>query len=201
MEYFVIINGVQSGPLSKDRLMTTGIQPDSYVWRQGLPDWVKAESLPELADIFMGDSAFGGYARPEAPLNPYAGQTPYGQPGSVLPPRAPQPQYGNHPDPYSAYGREMEPIPHTNWLPWAIVGTVFGAMFSCIGMIFGIIGITKANAANRFYNEGYRSNGDMSNASARTMTIIAIVLGVIGLLLTVTGAMTGLMNHLLEVAD
>ena len=95
----------------------------------------------------------------------------------------------------------MEPIPHTNWLPWAIVGTVFGAMFSCIGMIFGIIGITKANAANRFYNEGYRSNGDMSNASARTMTIIAIVLGVIGLLLTVTGAMTGLMNHLLEVAD
>ena len=54
MEYFVIINGVQSGPLSKDRLMTAGIQPDSYVWRQGLADWVKADTLPELADIFMG---------------------------------------------------------------------------------------------------------------------------------------------------
>ncbi len=72
MEYFVIINGVQSGPLSKDRLMTAGIQPDSYVWRQGLADWVKADTLPELADIFMGDSAFGGYARPEESLDPYA---------------------------------------------------------------------------------------------------------------------------------
>ncbi len=167
MEYFVIINGVQSGPLSKDRLMTAGIQPDSYVWRQGLADWVKADTLPELADIFMGDSAFGGYG------------------------------YGNTPpDPYTVYGRANEPIPHTNWLPWAIVGTIFGALFSCIGMIFGIIGITKANAANKFYNEGFGENGDMSNSSARTMTIIALVLGGIGFLLTVTGTTSMLINQI-----
>ncbi len=164
MEYFVIINGVQAGPFPKEKLMTAGLQPDSFVWRQGLPDWVKAETLPELADIFMADSAFGGYARPEGPL----------------------------------YGREPQPIPHTNWLPWAIVGTIFGALFSCIGMIFGIIGITKANAANRFYNEGFGQNGDMSNSSARTMTIIALVLGGIGFLLAVTGTTSMLMTRILS---
>ena len=191
MEYFVIINGVQSGPFPKDKLIATGLQPDSFVWRQGLADWVKAESLPELADIFMADSAFGGYARPEEPVNPYAGQYPYGQ----------QPPYGRRPDPYTIYGRDSQPIPHTNWLPWAIVGTIFGAFFSCIGMIFGIIGITKANAANRFYNEGFEQNGDISNSSARTMTIIALVLGGIGLLLTVTGLTTDIVNNLMNIAD
>ncbi len=57
------------------------------------------------------------------------------------------------------YGRANEPIPHTNWLPRAIVGTIFGALFSCIGTISeGIMGITKANAvaANKFYNEAIR---------------------------------------------
>ena len=131
MDYFVIINGVQAGPFPKDRLITAGLQPDSFVWRQGLPDWVKAESLPELADIFMADSAFGGYARPEEPVNPYAGQYPYGQ----RPPYGgQQPPYSRHPDPYSIYGRDPQPIQHTNWLPWAIIGTIFGALFSCIGI-------------------------------------------------------------------
>lgn len=198
MDYFVIINGVQAGPLPKDKLITAGLQPESFVWRQGLPDWVKAESLPELADIFMADSAFGGYARPEETVNPYAGQYPYGQ----RPPYGgQQPPYSQHPDPYSAYGREPQPIQHTNWLPWAIIGTIFGALFSCIGMIFGIIGITKANAANRFYNEGFEENGNMSNSSARTMTIIALVLGGIGFVLTVTGVTSDLTSQLMNLAN
>lgn len=198
VEYFVIINGVQAGPFPKDRLATAGLQPDSFVWRQGLPDWVKAESLPELADIFMNDSAFGGYARPEETVNPYAGQYPYGQ----RPPYGgPQPPYSQHPDPYSIYGRDPQPIQHTNWLPWAIIGTIFGALFSCIGMIFGIIGITKANAANRFYNEGFEENGNMSNSSARTMTIIALVLGGIGFVLTVTGVTSDLTSQLMNLAN
>lgn len=194
MEYFAIINGAQAGPFRKEQLQTIGLQPDTFVWRQGLPEWVRAETLPDLADIFMADSAFGGYARPEEPVNPYSGQYPYGQ-------QPPQQPYGQHPEPYNVYGREPGPIPHTNWLPWAIVGTVFGALFSCIGMIFGIIGITRAQQANRFYAEGFHDQGDSSNSSARTMTVIALVLGGIGFLLTVTGATSGLMQQLLDMAN
>lgn len=195
MEYFAIINGRQVGPLMKEQLLLAGLQPDTYVWRQGLADWVKAATLPELTDILMGDSAFGGYARPEEPPVYFNGQPPYGHSPYGQQPYD-QPHYDQQP--YDVYGREPGPIPHTNWLTWAIIGTVVGALFSCIGMIFGIFGIVNAQKANKYYAEGFRDQGDRSNSSARTMTIVALVLGVVGLLLTVTGATSALMQNLIN---
>lgn len=66
-------------------------------------------------------------------------------------------------------------------MPWAIVGTVLGFLCCMIGMIFGIIGIVNANKANRFYNEGNAMMGDQANTTARTMTIIALVFGALGI--------------------
>lgn len=187
MEYFVILNGNQAGPFPKEQLPYIGVRPDTFVWRQGLPEWVKAEMLPELADIFMSDSAFGGYATQQPPVNPV-------YPGSQVNPGSPE-------NPYTIYGRQPGPIQHTNWMPWAIVGTVFGALFSCIGMIFGIIGITNASKANKYYAAGFFDEGERSNSSARTMTIIALVLGGIGLLLTVSGVTGTLSQQLLNLAN
>ena len=190
MEYFAIINGAQAGPMSKAQLALAGITPQTMVWRQGLQDWVKAETLPELNDVFMEDSAFGGYARPEEQLNPYANDD---RPVSPAP-------YNNYsdqpkrPNPYNPYGNGGQPIAHTNWLPWAIVGTILGTAFSCIGMIFGIIGIVKANKANGFYQNGLGAEGDVANSSAKVMTILALVLGGIGLVMMITGATTKLLQ-------
>lgn len=168
--------------MSKGQLALAGVTPETMVWRDGLPDWVKAESLPELSDIFMQDSAFGGYARPEEQLNPYAGGENRWNTGNPIPPYGAQTQ---RPAPFnSATG---EPVPHTNWLPWAIVATIVGAIFSCIGMIFGIIGIVKANKANNFYVTGMKAEGDVANSSARVMTIIALVLGAVGLIMVISG--------------
>ena len=118
------------------------------------------------------------YGQPQQPYGqpqqPYGQpQQPYGQPQQ--PYGQPQPPYGQ-PQPYG------NPVPHTNWMPWAIVGTIVGALFSCIGMIFGIIGIVKANNANKAYAVGDETGGDMNNSSAKTMTIIALVLAGIGLI-------------------
>ena len=111
------------------------------------------------------------YGQPQQPYG--QPQQPYGQPQQ--PYGQPQPPYGQ-PQPYG------NPVPHTNWMPWAIVGTIVGALFSCIGMIFGIIGIVKANNANKAYAVGDETGGDMNNSSAKTMTIIALVLAGIGLI-------------------
>lgn len=112
-------------------------------------------------------------------VNPYAQQSAY------------NPQYApgmNVPSPQSL---------RTNWLTWAIVATVVGALFSCIGMVFGIIGITKANQANRFYEMGDNYNGDVSNNSARTNTIIAFVLAGIGLIASIAMfGSSGVFNYL-----
>lgn len=77
------------------------------------------------------------------------------------------------------------PIPHTNWLPWAIVGTVLGCLCSCIGLIFGIIAIVKANNANNAYAIGDGITGDRENSSAKTMTIISLVIAGVGLIISV----------------
>lgn len=83
------------------------------------------------------------------------------------------------------------PAIQTNWLTWAIIATIAGFMFSCIGAIFGIIGIVNADKANRLYQQGYRDLADQANGTAKTMTIIALItagVGLIGSIFVFSGA-------------
>ena len=201
--YFIISEGQQAGPFPKEHLKARGVEKDTYVWREGLEGWVPASELPELQDIFeetiiqaVPQQPYGQPQQPYGqPQQPYGQpQQPYGQPqqpyGQPQPPYGqPQQPYGHPQQPYGQpqppYGQPQpygNPVPHTNWMPWAIVGTIVGALFSCIGMIFGIIGIVKANNANKAYAVGDETGGDMNNSSAKTMTIIALVLAGIGLI-------------------
>ena len=208
--YFIISEGQQAGPFPKEHLKARGVEKDTYVWREGLEGWVPASELPELQDIFeetiiqaVPQQPYGQaqqpYGQPQQPYGqpqqPYRQpQQPYGQPQQPYgqpqqPYGQPQPPYGQPQQPYGQpqppYGQPQpygNPVPHTNWMPWAIVGTIVGALFSCIGMIFGIIGIVKANNANKAYAVGDETGGDMNNSSAKTMTIIALVLAGIGLI-------------------
>ena len=208
--YFIISEGQQAGPFPKEHLKARGVEKDTYVWREGLEGWVPASELPELQDIFeetiiqaVPQQPYGQpqqpYGQPQPPYGqpqqPYRQpQQPYGQPQQPYgqpqqPYGQPQQPYGQPQQPYGQpqppYGQPQpygNPVPHTNWMPWAIVGTIVGALFSCIGMIFGIIGIVKANNANKAYAVGDETGGDMNNSSAKTMTIIALVLAGIGLI-------------------
>ena len=187
--YFIISEGQQAGPFPKEHLKARGVEKDTYVWREGLEGWVPASELPELQDIFeetiiqaVPQQPYGQPQQPYGqPQQPYGQpQQPYGQPQQ--PYRQPQQPYGQPQPPYGQPQPYGNPVPHTNWMPWAIVGTIVGALFSCIGMIFGIIGIVKANNANKAYAVGDETGGDMNNSSAKTMTIIALVLAGIGLI-------------------
>ncbi|MDE7181365.1 MAG: DUF4339 domain-containing protein [Muribaculaceae bacterium] len=182
-KYFLIINGSQVGPLDYAELREAGLTIDTPVWREGLPDWVKASQLPELAGALSSQPAppphpMGQFARAAQP-NGQFGRAPYEQP--------------YNPD----NGYNNLPIAHTNWLPWAIVGTVLGVLFCFIGMIFGIIGIVNANKANNAYNIGDGETGAAVNKNARTMTIISLILGGLGVpisLLVLTGLLADMAN-------
>lgn len=80
------------------------------------------------------------------------------------------------------YQNDYRPGIRTNWLPWAIVATVVGFFTSCIGAIFGIIGIVQSSKANNLYARGYDVEGDAANSNAKTMTIIGLILAGIGVL-------------------
>lgn len=88
-----------------------------------------------------------------------------------------QPPYG--PGPY----RNENEIPHTNWVPWAIVTIVAGVFTNCISLILGIIAVVQANKANKFYEQGMGALGDSSNSSAKVLSIIGLVLAGIVILI------------------
>jgi hypothetical protein len=74
-------------------------------------------------------------------------------------------------------------------------------MSSCIGMVFGIVAIVQANKANRYYAEGVQIAGDSANSTAKTMTIIGLVIAVIGLLYSIYLVSTGDFTQLIEILD
>lgn len=195
--YFLIINGQQVGPLALDRLREAGLKGDTPVWRIGLSDWVMAATLPELEEVLSQppNVAPGQYPQPDHfsrqgqynPQGQYGPKEQYGAQGQYYPQGDYPPQGHYNPgNPYGQYGQPSDynnglPIAHTNWLPWAIVGTVLGVLCCFLGMIFGIIGIVNASKANRYYNEGNRMMGDAANSTARTNTIISLVLSGLGI--------------------
>ena len=56
IEYYVAIDGQQSGPFETKELISLirdgVITPDSLVWKKGMKNWVKADSVKELESLF-----------------------------------------------------------------------------------------------------------------------------------------------------
>ncbi len=58
MQYWVNINGKQSGPINRQQLadMVTDVQ-NTYVWHQGLENWLPITEVADLADIVAAANA------------------------------------------------------------------------------------------------------------------------------------------------
>jgi membrane protease subunit (stomatin/prohibitin family) len=56
VQFFIAANGQQTGPFGEDALKQMLVQgtftPESLVWKQGMPQWVKASEVPEIKDLF-----------------------------------------------------------------------------------------------------------------------------------------------------
>ena len=55
-EYYILIGTEQQGPLSTEDLRGR-VTPQTYVWREGLPDWIRAGDLPELSGLLIPEGA------------------------------------------------------------------------------------------------------------------------------------------------
>lgn len=66
-QYYIVVNNLQEGPFSKEDLKSKNLTPSTLIWREGLPQWVKLENFPELADLLVIDviEETSGYAAPE----------------------------------------------------------------------------------------------------------------------------------------
>ncbi|MCH5229933.1 MAG: DUF4339 domain-containing protein [Muribaculaceae bacterium] len=206
-QYYMVVDEKSTGPYTLDEVtLHPSLTPETLVWKPGLDNWVAAKTLPELIPAFSPkESPFEAvppeYTGPQANPNPNPDPDPYESRPHGHPyedqhkhshPFGDNPQYqeghtyhnqDRFYDRYDRYRNGYRPGMRTNWLPWAIVATIVGFFASCIGAIFGIIGIVQANKANRLYMMGYDREGDAANSNARLMTIIGLIFAGIGIII------------------
>ncbi len=170
-EYYIVEGDTRIGPLSIHQLSERGIEPSTLVWTAGMPDWSRADNVPELAPLLANrtrideqESAFGSYARPE---------------------ESPAAQQYQQPNRYGAFDNGAYPAPTTNWKTLAIVATVAGFIFSCIGGIIGIIAWVNANKAENATRYGDQFTAQNAWSTCRTLCIVSLIITGIGLIFNI----------------
>ncbi|MCH5246828.1 MAG: DUF4339 domain-containing protein [Muribaculaceae bacterium] len=56
-EYFIVVNNSHAGPYSVEQLKELNITPETYVWRRGMKQWIKAKDIPELSVVLWNPPA------------------------------------------------------------------------------------------------------------------------------------------------
>lgn len=83
MKYFIVNNGQQAGPFELHELLANGLNANSYVWCEGMPNWLPATQVPEVAALLQQAPPPPGYQQPYQ--QPGYQQPGYQQPGSQQP--------------------------------------------------------------------------------------------------------------------
>ena len=81
MNLYYILNAQshQEGPYTVDQIRVIGIHPQTLVWCQGMPQWIAAYQVPELAPLVIHPPGAGQYAGGPAGAPPPYGHDPYSQ--------------------------------------------------------------------------------------------------------------------------
>ena len=197
MKYWANINGVQHGPVEKQQLIGLGLTRDSYVWREGLEDWVMVQNFSELDDLFPvkpvsdvppTDDSTSTLAAETPRCEPITEETPADEPAEdktpaddTVPPAIPQiPQIPQQPyqQPYRpgeqqyAPQQPLPPCPPTN-LVWGILTTVLCCQ------VLGIVSIVYALQVKAKYDSGDLETAQRYSDRAAMWSIAAIVAGLI----------------------
>lgn len=182
MKYYVILNGESTGPYEEAQLQTMGLKRDTMVWREGMQQWQRADSLQELSYLFGGNNPAGGYN--QGGYNPAGGynQGGYNQggynPGNYnqggYNPAGGYNQGGYNPGGYNQGGRP--PMPES-YLVWAILATIL----CCVPL--GIVSIVNAAGVSSAYNAGDYDLAVKKSENAKKWAIISAVCGIVASIL------------------
>lgn len=191
MKYWANINGVQHGPVEKQQLIGLGLTRDSYVWREGLEDWVMVQNFSELDDLFpvkpvaevpptddnTSTTAADEPLTEETPADePLTEETPADETttNDPVPPAIPQiPQIPQQPYQQTVAPQQpVPPCPPTN-LVWGILTTVL-----CCQLL-GIVSIIYALQVKSKYDSGDFATAQRYSDRAAMWSIAAIVVGLI----------------------
>lgn len=156
-EYWIIIDGRQQGPFSRDQITDMNLTPDTPVWRQGLLDWTTLGALADFADP--------SEATPPPVPDPHPWAAPQPQPA----PKAPYTGPMQAREPVS--GAELGPAP--TYLAWSIVVT----LLCC--MVLGIVAIIYAAKVSSANERGDYERAWRLSRTTELWLITAFTLGLV----------------------
>ena len=177
-KYWVNIDGIQSGPISREELADMDFNPEvTYVWHQELDDWHRIDQLSEFADIVAGKSVQQSVtpppipSEPEMPIVPPMPPVPLEPEEPIVPPVPSEPEEPVVP-PVPPVPAPSEAEAPTN-LVWAVIVTVMCCQITgIIAIVYGAMTST-ANSAGNY--EKARHYSDI----AQIWVMVSIALGLV----------------------
>lgn len=161
---FYYIDGItkqQCGPLEPQELLSKNIRQETMVWRSGMPDWLRADSVQELAFLF--DEAV---PMPEKKLSsvvdePREVEQRISSSGSAVA------------NPNNAFKQDKDiieerPMPK-NWMTESVLLSVF-----CCSPI-SVVGIFYASKVQNLYLDGKHDASYRSSDLARNWALLGIL--------------------------
>lgn len=198
-KYWVNIDGIQSGPISRDELANIDFNPEvTYVWHEELDDWQRIDRLSEFADIVAAKQKAAAESAEHSEQSEHSesaessenSENSENSEGSVTPPPMPQPPVPQPPVPQPPMPQPPVPQPPmpqppmpqppvtpeaeapTN-LVWAVIATVMCCQITgVIAIVYGAM-TSSANSAGNY--EKARRYSDI----AQIWVMVSIVLGLI----------------------
>ena len=202
-KYWVNIDGIQSGPISRDELANIDFNPEvTYVWHEELDDWQRIDRLSEFADIVAAKQKAAAESAEHSELSEQSEhsenseqseQSEESEP-SVTPPPVPQPSVPSQPVEGSEYSEPsvtpppvpQPPMPQLMLQPpvtpeaeaptnlvWAVIATVMCCQIT--GVIAIVYGAMTSSANSAGNYEKARRYSDI----AQIWVMVSIVLGLI----------------------
>ena len=190
-KYWVNIDGIQSGPISRDELANIDFNPEvTYVWHEELDDWQRIDRLSEFADIVAAKQKAAAEHSGQSENSESAESSEHSEESersesSVTPPPVPQPPVPQPPELQHAMPQSpmpQPPMPQPPVVPeaeaptnlvWAVIATVMCCQITgVIAIVYGAM-TSSANSAGNY--EKARRYSDI----AQIWVMVSIVLGLI----------------------
>lgn len=177
-KYWVNIDGIQSGPISRDELANIDFNPEvTYVWHEELDDWQRIDRLSEFADIVAGKSVQQSVTPPPIPSEPEEPIVPPVPPVPPVPEEPIVPPVPSEPEAFIVPSVPPVPAPSEAEAPtnlvWAVIVTVMCCQITgIIAIVYGAMTST-ANSAGNY--EKARHYSDI----AQIWVMVSIALGLV----------------------
>ena len=218
MKYYIAENGQPAGPFEVNELLAHGMTVNSQVWCETMENWTAAGQVPELMPllgiepqpaVLPEQPAY----QPEQPAyqpeqQAYQPEQPAYEPQQQ---QAYQPQQqqayqpqqqpyqqgqpsGGYAQPQYAQPQYAQPLPAIpkNWMTESVLIVILSALCCCnpISFITGIVALVNAGKVKSAYERGDMFTAQESSKSAKTWTLISLVIMLLSVVVGIVILMT-----------